>query len=303
MKRFHKLIGIALSLTIATLISGCGGGGDTVAAKSTGKLSLSVTDAPPKLGDDVTEVNIAVIGIEYNHNGSWTAADDFVPQTFNLLDLQNGKSLHLGDMVLPAGHYNDGIRFILAAPQNDGDVKSNPDCNITFADGRSEPLFVPSGAQSGYKGKGEFDITADARIEVTADFDVHKSIVVTGKDKYILKPVIRLVVNELSGSINGTVVDVAGYNSSESLVVYTYEQGTYVDTEAEGEIIFANSISSSDVNRTDGHFMLSFLGEGSYSLVTALYIDNVFDKFVDIEYNVEVLLNTEPTVVNIDTSN
>ncbi len=93
----------------------------------------------------------------------------------------------------------------------------------------SVPLFVPSGAQSGYKGKGEFDITADAKIAVTADFDVHKSIVVAGKSgKYLLKPVIRLVVTELSGTINGTVVDVADYNTTtDSLVVYTYENGAY----------------------------------------------------------------------------
>lgn len=308
MKRFHKLIGIALSLTMVALISGCGGGGDTVATNPTGKLSLSITDAPPKLGSDVTEVNIAVIGIEYNHNGSWTAADDFVPQTFNLLDLQNGKSLHLGDMVLPVGHYNDGIRFILAAPKEDGgekSIKSNPDCNIVFADGTSVPLFVPSGAQSGYKGKGAFDITVDAEIKVTADFDVHKSIVVAGKlEKYILKPVIRLVVTELSGDINGTVVNVADYNStSDSLVVYMYEQDTYADTEVnvkEGEIIFANSISSGDVNMTDGNFTLAFLEEGSYSLVTALYVDDVFSSVVDVKDNV-VVFTGESTVVGINT--
>ncbi len=138
MKNFYKLIGIVLSLALMTLISGCGGGGDTTAtttAASTGVLSLSMTDAPPKLGEDVTEVNIAVIGIEYNHDGNWITADDFEPQTFNLLDLQNGKSLHLGDMILPAGHYSE-IRFILAAPRKEGDIKSNPDCNITFANGR-----------------------------------------------------------------------------------------------------------------------------------------------------------------------
>jgi len=301
MKNFHKLIVLALSLTIMTLISGCGGGGTT--STSTGVLSLSMTDAPPKLGDDVTEVNIAVIGIEYNHDGNWTNADDFEPQTFNLLDLQNGKSLHLGDMILPAGHYTE-IRFILAAPEKESDVKSNPDCNITFEDGTSVPLFVPSGGQSGYKGKGEFDITANAKVEVTADFDVQKSIVVTGNRKYLLKPVIRLVVTELSGVINGTVVDVADYNTtSDSLVVYTYTSGTY-DVSEEDEvdgIIFPNAVSSSDVNMSDGNFTLSFLGEGNYSLITAQYLDDTFAAVVDVENNVEVF-NGQSTLVDINTS-
>jgi len=310
MKRFHTLIGIILSFTLMTLISGCGGGGDTATSSSNmGTLSLSITDAPPQLGPDVTEVNIRVIGIEYNYEGNWTTAEDFEPQTFNLLDLQNGKSLHLGDMVLPAGHYTE-IRFKLAAPSKDSEVKSNPDCNITYADGSSVPLFVPSGGQSGYKGKGEFDITANAKIEVTADFDVHKSIVVTGKStkntKYILKPVIRLVVTELSGMINGTVVDVADYNAtSDSLVVYTYKAGTYdvseEDENADG-INFPNAVSAGDVNMSDGNFTLSFLGEGNYSLVTALYVEDTFASVVDVEDNIEVLKG-QVTSVDINTSN
>jgi len=298
-----------------TLISGCGGGGDTTTAtttptySSTGTLSLSMTDAPPKLEKDVTEVNIAVIAIEYNYEGNWTAAEGFEPQTFNLLDLQNGKSLHLGDLILPAGHYSE-IRFILAAPKEgakDSEVKANPDCNITFSDGTSVPLFVPSGAQSGYKGKGAFEITANAKIAVTADFDVHKAIVVAGNSgKYLLKPTIRLVVTELSGMINGTVVDVADYNTtSDSLVVYTYENGAYSTDEeipnSEGTL-FENAVSSSDVNMTDGNFTLAFLEEGMYTLVTALYIDNVFSEVVDIEDNVEVLKG-QSTLVDINTSN
>jgi hypothetical protein len=310
MKRFHTLIGIILSFTLMTLISGCGGGGgDTTSSSTTGVLSLSMTDAPPQLGPDVTEVNIAVIGIEYNYEGNWTTAEDFVPQTFNLLDLQNGKSLHLGDMILPAGHYQE-IRFLLAAPSNESEVRSNPDCNITYADGSSVPLFVPSGGQSGYKGKGAFDITANAKIEVTADFDVHKSIVVTGKStkntKYILKPVIRLVVTELSGMINGTVVDVADYNAtSDSLVVYTYKTGTY-DVIEEDENVdgvnFPNAVSAGDVNMSDGNFTLAYLGEGNYSLVTALYVEDTFASVVDVEENVEVLKG-QVTSVDINTSN
>ncbi len=299
MKIFHTLIGIVLSLTLMTLISGCGGGGGT-SSTPTGTLSLSITDTPPQLGENVTGVNIAVIGIEYNYEGNWTTAEDFVPQTFNLLDLQNGKSLHLGDMILPAGHYSE-IRFILAAPTKESEVKSNPDCNITFSDKPTQPLFVPSGGQSGYKGKGAFDITADAKIEVTADFDVHKSIVVKGNGDYSLKPVIRLVVTELSGMINGTVVDVADYNAtSDSLVVYSYKSDVSIAGEEDNN--FPNSVSAGDVNMSDGNFTLAFLGEGNYTLVTAQYIEDTFAAVVDVEDNVEVFKG-QSTLVDINTSN
>ena len=311
MKNFHKLIAFVLSLTLMTLISGCGGGGDTATTSApTGTLSLSMTDAPPQLEGNVTEVNIAVIGIEYNYEGNWTTAEDFEPQTFNLLELQNGKSLHMGDMILPAGHYSE-LRFILAAPTKDtvAEVKANPDCNITYADGSSVPLFVPSGGQSGYKGKGAFDITADAKIAVTADFDLYKSIVVTGKSekntKYILKPVIRLVVTELSGMINGTIVDVADYNTtSDSLVVYSYNSGEWNEEERipdENGTIFPNSVSAGDVNMTDGNFTLAFLAEGNYSLITAHYLGDTLNAVAK-EDNIEVLTG-QVTSVDINTTN
>ncbi len=304
MNRVHKIAGVIVSFMIMTLIVGCGGDSTSSTSTKNSILSLSITDAPPKLGEDVTEVNIAVIGIEYNYEGNWTEATEFVPQTFNLLDLQNGKSLHLGDFIVPPGQYSE-IRFKLAAPEKEENVRSNPDCNITFADGSSVPLFVPSGSSSGYKGKGDFNITANAKIEVMADFDVQKSIVVAGNSgKYLLKPVIRLVVTELSSTIQGTVVDIADYNSTEpeSLAVYSYNAGTYTEDE-ENEvdgIRFSNAISSTDVNMTDGNFTLSFLGEGNYTLITALYNGVGFVEVVD-EENVQVIKG-QATVVDLNTS-
>jgi len=307
MKRFHKLIGIVLSLTMITLISGCGGSSSSTpstppsANVETGILSLSITDKP-LLDENVTAVNIAVIGIEYHHNDEWTEVkdvdgNDFVPQTFNLLDLQNGKSLPLGDFELPAGHYTQ-IRFILAIPEKNAEVKSNPNCNITFKDGSSEPLFVPSGGQSGYKGIGEFEIIADANVSITADWDASRSVVVAG-DKYILKPVIRLVVTELSGWINGTVVDVEKFDdANDSLVVYAYKDGNYTDEE---EDLFPNAVTSGKVNMADGNFTLAFLGAGLYDLVTAYYYDGNFKRVVDEEYGVLVEKATEK-LVDVNTS-
>ena len=308
MNKTHKITGIVLSFMIMTFIAGCGGGTTSSSSSTDGVLSLSITDAPPKLGENVTGVYISVIGIEYNYDGNWTDATEFVPQTFNLLELQNGNSLHLGDFTLPPGEYSE-IRFKLDAPVEGETLKSNPGCYITYADADPDPLFVPSGSTSGYKGKGDFNITANAQISVMADFDVQKSIVVAGKSgKYLLKPVIRLVVNELSGGIQGTVVDITEYNTTEpepeSLVVYSY-LGTYDSSIEENVnvdgIFFSNAISSTDVNMTDGNFTLSFLGEGNYTLITALYTGIAFQNVVDSEDNVEVLKG-QVTLVDLNTS-
>ncbi|MEA3419593.1 MAG: DUF4382 domain-containing protein [Campylobacterota bacterium] len=323
MKRIHKIAGIVLSFAIITLIAGCGGSSSSSGTTSgytpstpstkteTGVMSLSITDAKPRLPDEPIAVNIRVTGIEFNYNGKWTDVnefefendefenDKFEPQTFNLLELQDGHSLHLGNFILPVGHYKE-IRFKLDAAERNGKVKSNPGCNIVFEDDNGEewsvPLFVPSGGQSGYKGKGKFEITANAQIEITADFNVEKSIVVAGKSgKYLLKPVIRLVVTELSGTIKGTVVDMENYPEKENdLSVYAYEHGTYDNTYPEGDevsgnsdgVFFTNAVSSTDVNMTDGNFTLSFLKAGAYDLVTVNYpagTENTNPVVVDME--------------------
>ncbi len=302
-----RIFAVLFSLLILPFIIGCGGGsGDssspaTAGTVSTGTMSLNITDAPPMLGNDVTEVNIAVIGIEYNKDGNWTEAEDFKgPQVFNLLALQDGNSSHMGDLVLPAGHYKE-LRFKLAAPEKGSNPKANPDCNITYADGSSVPLFVPSGSSSGFKAKGDFTITADAKIEVTADFDVQKSIVVAGASgKYLLKPVIRIVVNELSGGVQGTVVDIADFDATtDALKVYAYEDGVYDD--AESGNAFEGSVSSAEVDMNTGEFTLAFLGEGVYDLVVAQYTDSVFIDVLGVKENIDVL-KAEETVVDINTS-
>lgn len=314
-------MGLFLSLILISFISGCGGGSSSNITSSDitssnggiGIMSLSITDAPPQLPEDVIAVNIRVIGIEFNYEDEWTNVNDFEDNEFNgvtlnLLDWQEGRALHLGDFKVPAGHYTE-IRFKLAAPEKEKDVKSNPDCNITFyndIDGLwSEPLFVPSGAQSGYKAKGEFDITANAKLAITADFDVYKSIVVKGNGTYSLKPVIRVVVDELSGWINGTVVDVETFpHADDALFVYAYIDGSYASNEViedDDGIQFPNAVSSTDVNMTDGNFTLAFLGEGRYDLVTA-YDDSSGDlQVVDVEEDVDVIKATE-TRVDVNTS-
>ena len=334
MKRVYKIAGAILSLAVITLISGCGGGGSssgyalsaaTPAKTEIGVMSLSITDAKPRLPDEPIAVNITVTGIEFNYNGKWTDVNDFefendtyednnfIRQTFDLLELQNRNSLHLGNIVLPAGKYKE-IRFKLDAPEKDAKPKSNPGCNIVFEDahGRvwSEPLFVPSGGQSGYKGKGEFEITANAQIEIMADFNVEQSIVVAGNSgKYILKPVIRLVVTELSGTINGTVVDIVETfdKNNDDLSVYAYEHDAdiTIDDEVSGNsegILFPNAVTSADVNMTDGNFTLSFLGEGKYDLLTVnTDIDGVVSD-VDVVEDVEVLIGVETPHVDVNTS-
>jgi hypothetical protein len=76
-----------------------------------------------------------------------------------------------------------------------GSHKANPGCYIEFADNSTEPLFVPSGNETGYKAIGQFTVPVNGTVEVTADFDVREAVVVADSS-YILNPTIKLTVND-----------------------------------------------------------------------------------------------------------
>jgi len=163
----------------------------------TGTLKLYLSDAPLD-AENVTGVYITINEIQYHLDGKWITCEEFEsPQIYNLLELTGGNSALLGELTLPAGNYTQ-IRFMLDIPEK-GPHPVNPGCYIEFADNSTEPLFVPSGGQTGYKATGRFEVTANETVEVTADFDVRKpgAVHVAGS-RYILNPTIKLIVNDQS---------------------------------------------------------------------------------------------------------
>ena len=165
----------------------------------TGTLKLYLCDAPLD-AENVTGVYITINEIQYHRDGQWITCEEFEgPQIYNLLELTGGNSALLGELTLPVGNYTQ-IRFMLDIPEK-GPHPVNPGCYIEFADNSTEPLFVPSGGQTGYKTTGgRFEVTANETVEVTADFDVRKpGAVHLAGSRYILNPTIKLIVNDQSG--------------------------------------------------------------------------------------------------------
>jgi len=162
-------------------------------ALETGTLALYLSDAPID-AENVTGVYITINAIQYHIAGHWITCEEFEgPQTYNLLELTGGNTTLLGEFTLPAGNYTQ-IRFMLGIPEM-GQNPANPGCYVEFADNSTQPLFVPSGGQTGYKATGRFEVTVNGTVEVTADFDVRKAVIVAGSH-YILKPTIKLIVND-----------------------------------------------------------------------------------------------------------
>ncbi len=161
-------------------------------ALGTGTLKLYLSDAPID-AENVTGVYITINEIQYHLDSQWITCEEFEgPRTYNLLELTAGNSALLGELTLPAGHYTQ-IRFILDIPEK-GSSRANSGCYVEFADDSTQSLFAPSSGKTGYKAIGYFEVPVNGTVEVTADFDVHKAVVVAGSS-YILKPTIKLIVN------------------------------------------------------------------------------------------------------------
>ena len=290
-----KLI-LALAIILAMLAASGAGCGE---APGTGTLALYLSDAPLD-AENVTGVYITINEIQYHMNDQWITCEEFEgPKTYNLLELTGGNSTLLGDLVLPGGHYNQ-IRFMLDIPEM-GQNPANPGCYIEFADNSTEPLFVPSGGETGYKAVGEFTVPINGTVEVTADFDVRKAVHLASSH-YILWPTIRLVVNNEAGRISGLITNNSGYTD---IIVFAYEDGTWAETEDEDPVYpesrFPNAINSGKMC-DDGHYTIPFLAAGTYDLVVAGYNGTDFGEVLGFVSDVVVESNhTTKQDINTDT--
>lgn len=185
-------------LTISVFLVSCSD--STSPETGQGQLKLIMVDAPA----DYDEVNIVVTRVEVHKagadpNSGWYVINNNAA-TYNLLTLRNGASVVLGNSALDAGIYTQ-IRLIIGSGSN------------VVVDGITYPLIIPSGEQTGIKLIHQFEIQPGLLYELILDFDAGRSIVVTGNNQYILKPVIRVVPLVISGSISGRILPVftAGY--------------------------------------------------------------------------------------------
>jgi hypothetical protein len=300
-----KRIAIILSLIIGLFVIFQGCEKDNDDENYTGILSLSLTDAPVDL-ETIDSINLEITGIEYNKaGGSWTMVEDYgEPKTYNILNLTDGTSELIGEFPVEAGRYTQ-LRFLLNAPDySESPNQSNPGCYVVFKDGTVEPLFVSSGGETGYKAVGEFVVPINGSVSVTADFDARKSILkeAGASGMFVLKPTIRLIVDNEAGAIAGNLLNTA---TDTSYVVYAYEDGTYETSESDdpatGEPRFPNAVTSDQPNDAN-HYRLSYLAPATYDIVVASFIDTSFQDVVGIVEDVSVT-SEKVTNKDIDISN
>jgi hypothetical protein len=222
---------LVLILFAATLVSCSDKDADSVNnPNGTSQIAVKLTDAP---GDyDEVWVEVEDVKIKYAATGNaqtktetredegWMSLEGVENQRINLLDLTGGVTELLAEAEISSGFLQE-IRLVLG------------DNNTIVVNGQELVLETPSAQQSGLKVKVDEELKADVYYTFILDFDVDRSVVNQGNGGYSLKPVLRLSVDEESGSIAGTVtpstkpvlVEARGANGSVS--AYTSAEGKF----------------------------------------------------------------------------
>jgi len=245
-----RWIGLGL---VAAGLAACGGGGSSGAQQGT--LKLAMTDAPA-CGYDHVYVTVTKIRVHQSadagtNDAGWSELA-IAPRRIDLLGLTNGVLQELGSLPLPAGSYQQ-IRLVLADnPSNP--TPSHPLANALVPSGSTSEiaLTTPSGQQSGFKLKANFDVTGGQVADMVLDFDACKSIVKAGNSgNYNLKPVVA-VIRRLTTEIVGYVDPTLALNT----VVSTRDPD--------------NNLRATVPDATTGKFVLAYLPESTnYTVVVA----------------------------------
>lgn len=276
-----KFVLAILSLSVIFSLTACSSGGDagtTVAGGGRGGaefgfLTLSITDAPI---DKATEVWVQFDGLELMPKSDSPNQEPILitfdePMSINLLELQGDKSKTLlSNEILPTGIYSWLNLKVTAS--NDGLL----DSYIKFGDGTVHELDIPSGSEVGLKIKGGLEIIANTSSEKTIDFNLRKSVINTGADEFKLKPTIKLISNNRSGTIEGTIklkVLTSSRCSDNDPVtgnaVYLYEGKNITPDDIDGIDPEPATSALVKLNNTTGEYVYSFgyVPFGNYTAV------------------------------------
>lgn len=181
-------------LTVAALLAlgACSKDADSNMAK----MEVHLVDAPGDFNAVVLDVQqVQIHADDTNDESGWQALSLLKAGQYNVLDFVNGRSALLASADFPPGRISQ-LRLVLG-----------PNNYVVTRDGARYDLKTPSGQTSGVKLKIDADLTRDVTYTVLLDFDVAKSIVErgNGKDRFLLKPVIRTITTAVAGGIKGSV--------------------------------------------------------------------------------------------------
>ena len=223
-----RVLCVALFAMVLMFVGGCGGGSGGSSDGGSGTLSVNVTDTKPLIAGEPTEVWLTFEEVRaHKSGGGWVSLP--LPQTpfeINLMAFQGEATTHLVPPVrLDSGHYTQ-LRFEVSRAYM-----------VIGGSAVEIDLDVPSGFLRIDK-EFTFDVPDGEAVDLTVDFDLSQSIVMSGSlpPEYKLKPVLHLVHTQQAATIQGSIAEGTFPASGEAVVTVIWdkklaEEGTDVDEE------------------------------------------------------------------------
>lgn len=201
----------------------------------TARLQVYLMDGPGDYEAVYIDVKDVMINMSSDNDDGWQSLSGVHAGVYDLLKLVNDDDTLLVDATIPTGRIHQ-IRLILGTE------------NYVKIEGTSQliKLETPSGQQSGLKLNIQEDVTGGILYTITMDFEVSQSIVKTGNSKYMLKPVIRTILNAVGGSLKGIVMPKSFQTSVKAISGVDTVASTYTDS--------------------DGGYLIKGLPAGTYSV-------------------------------------
>lgn len=266
------------TLSCLLVVAGCGGSySEPPPVEETGFLTLSVSDGPVH---EAEKVCITFDSVEFKPADdvqSFTIILD-PPEKIDLLDFQGANAAPILEREeLAAGAYEWvrlGVDASLGsnggAGDTGGDACDGEASYIVMNGGTVHNIFVPSGDQTGLKLVAGFTIPVNGLINVTADWDLMKSVTAPPglAPDVILKPTVRLVDNVQVGTLSGTVANVLADVVDCDPSVYLFDDGVTpnaINDDVDDPL--ATTMVKAQMNgdsTTTFHYEIGFLLAGHY---------------------------------------
>lgn len=245
--------------------------GDSTGVDTGATINVLLTDAPAAYISEAM-VDIGAVELLGGAGGPVVLSVDGTGGLVDLLDLQGAATMALASMEIEAGTYTQ-LRLIVEAAS----VTLKP--GYEFTDGStSMTLTVPSGAQTGIKlnlsageaagTEGGIEIVPGEMVLIV-DFDVNQSFVIQGNPDtpagitgMLFQPTLRVVVNDVAGSISGTVSTQVTDAAVEGLVVTA-------DPVAGTTLEPFQTVAATTLTDVNGEYTIFFLVPGDYEVSVA----------------------------------
>lgn len=199
-------------------------------------FTIKLIDAPvvyDKVLIDIQDVQIK--SSADNSDTGWKSLTISRKGVYNILDFKNGLDTILGKLSLPAGLISQ-IRLVLG---------SN---NYVQYQGILSKMTTPSAQQSGLKLLINATLLEGINYVYWIDFDAAKSIVHTGSNNFILKPVIKVFTQANSGAVKGILSP-----ASSKAIVFAINN-------------LNDTAGTTQIDTTTGSFLLNGLSAGTYRI-------------------------------------